>query len=79
MRGGFGDDSSALQVSQVGQLVKNPPANAGDTRRRFNPWVGKRPWGRKWKCTPIFLPGKFHRQRSLAVYSLWGSQRVGHN
>ena len=22
--------------------------------------------------TPVFLPGKFHGQRSLAVYSPWG-------
>ena len=29
-------------------------------RRRFNPWVRKIPWNRKWKPTPVFLPGKFH-------------------
>ena len=29
--------------------------------------------------TPGFLPGKFHRQRSLAGYSPRGSQRVQHN
>ena len=27
------------------------------------------PWSRKWQPTPVFLPGKFHRQRSLADYS----------
>jgi len=27
------------------------------------------PWSRKWKPTPVFLPGKFHGQRSLAGYS----------
>src|SRR5574337_262454 len=32
----------------------------------FNPWVGKIPWRRKWQPTPVFLPGKFHEQRSLA-------------
>ena len=54
-------------------MVKNPPANAGDTgRREFNPWVGKIRWSRKWQPAPIFLPGKFHRQRSLAGYSPWG-------
>ena len=26
---------------------------------------------RKWQPTPIFLPGKFHGQRSLAGYSPW--------
>ena len=25
-------------------------------------WVGKIPWRRKWQPTPIFLPGKSHRQ-----------------
>ena len=29
--------------------------------------------------TPVFLPGKFHGQRSLAGYSPWGSQKVGHD
>ena len=28
-------------------MVKNPPANAGDMRHRFDPWVGKIPWRRK--------------------------------
>ena len=27
---------------------------------------------KKWKPTPVFLPRKFHRQRSLAGYSPWG-------
>ena len=26
---------------------------------------------RKWQSTPVFLPGKFHGQRSLADYSPW--------
>ena len=29
------------------------------------------PWRREWLPTPVFLPGEFHRQRSLAGYSLW--------
>ena len=31
-----------------------------------------KPWRRKWQPTPVFLPGKFHGQRRLAGYSLWG-------
>ena len=27
---------------------------------------------RKWQPTPVFLPGKFHGQKSLAGYSPWG-------
>ena len=29
-------------------------------------------WRREWHPTPIFLPGEFHGQRSLAGYSPWG-------
>ena len=41
-------------------------------RLRFDPWVKKNPWRRKWQPTPVFLPGKSHGQRSLAGYSPWG-------
>ena len=44
---------------------------------KFNPWVRKTPWRRKWQPTPGFLSGKSHGQRSL-VQSM-GLQRVGHN
>ena len=43
-------------------MVKNPPANASTV---FHPWVRKIPWRRKCQPTPVFLPGKFHGQRSL--------------
>ena len=26
----------------------------------FDPWVGKIPWRRAWKSTPVFLPGESH-------------------
>ena len=26
---------------------------------------------REWQPTPVFLPGEFHRERRLAVYSPW--------
>ena len=41
-------------------------------RSGFDSWVGKIPWRRKWQPTPVFLPGKFHGQRSLVGYSQWG-------
>ena len=34
----------------------------------FNPWVGKFPWIRKWRPTPVFFPGKSHGQRKLEGY-----------
>ena len=45
-------------------------------RHGFNPWVGKIPLRRKWQPTPIFLPGEFHGQRSLAGYSSWGCKEL---
>ena len=55
-----------------GSVIKNPPANSGDigdagsipgSRISFG--------GRIGNPTPVFLPGKFHEQRSLAGYSPW--------
>ena len=43
----------------------------------FNLWVKKIPWSRKWCPTPVFLPGKFHGQRSLVGYSPWGHKELG--
>ena len=42
----------------------------------FHPWVGKFPWRRKWRSSPVFLPGESHGQRSQVGYSPWGC-RVG--
>ena len=60
-------------ASQVALVVKNPPANAGDVKRReFDPWVRKIPWKKKWQPIPVFLSGESFGQRSLAGYSPWG-------
>ena len=48
-------------------------------RLRFNPWVRKIPWRRKWQPTPVLLPGKSHGQRSLMGYSPWGCKRLRHD
>ena len=45
-------------------MVKNLSAHAGDTRDSVSIC-------RKWHSIPVFLPGKFHGQRSLAGYSPW--------
>ena len=38
-----------------------------ETQERWVPsLVRKTPWKRKWQSIPVFLPGKFHGQRSLA-------------
>ena len=38
--------------------------------------MGQIPWRRKWQPTPVFLPGEFHGQRSLAGYSPWGHKEL---
>ena len=45
-------------------------------RPRFEPWVGKISWRRKWPPTPVFLSREFHGQRSLAGYSPWGLKEL---
>ena len=37
-------------------------------RPRFDPWVGKILWRRKWQPTPVLLPGKSHAQRIVVGY-----------
>ena len=49
-----------------GAVVKNLPANAGDSRD------ASLIWRRKRQPPPLFLPGKFHGRRSLVDYSPWG-------
>ena len=49
-------------------VVKNLPANAGDMRPGFDPWVGKIPLEGKWQPIPVFMPGESHGQRSLVGY-----------
>ena len=44
-------------------------------RPRFDPWVRKIPWRRKWQPTPVLLPGKSHGQRSLVGYTPWGHKQ----
>ena len=45
-------------------------------RPRFNSWIGKIPWRRKWQPTPVLLPGKSHAWRSLVGYSPWGCKEL---
>ena len=54
-------------------VVKNPSANGGDMRPKFDPWVGKISWRRTWQSTPVFLPGEYHGQSNYvrAFSSSW--------
>ena len=61
-----------MNASQVAQVVKNLPANAGDIGDADSiPGSGRSP-GKAWQPTPAFLPGKSRGQRSQVGYSPWG-------
>ena len=40
-------------------------------KNRFKPWVGKIPWRRAWKISPVFLPGESMDRGA------WGLQSIG--
>ena len=51
-------------------MVKNPPANAGDTGDAGSIFgSGRVPGEGKWQPTPVFLPEKSHGERNLVGYS----------
>ena len=62
-----------------GSVIKNLPANAGDTGDVVSiPRLGISPGGKKWQPTTIFFPGKIPwREESGGLQSM-GSQRVRH-
>ena len=64
-----------IYASLVAQMVENLPAKI---EPGLNLWVRKIPWRKNCQPTPVFLPGEFHGQRSLAGYSPWDC-RVGHD
>ena len=71
-------DVFSIMIFPGGSDNKESACNSGDLGSI--PGSGRFSWRRKWQLTPVFLPGKFHGQRSLAgcIQSI-GSQRVGHD
>ena len=58
-------------------VVKKPSANVEDTRDVGSiPGSGRCTGIRKWQPTPVFLPGKSHKEKSLMGYSQWGLKKV---
>ena len=55
-----------MWASLVTQTVKRPSA-VQQTRVQSQSWED--PLEKEWQPTPVFLPGKFHGQKSLAGYS----------
>ena len=68
---------SLMSVFSGGSSGKEFACQCRNHRRcKFDPWVRKIPGRKKWQPTPVFLPGKSHRQRSLAGYSPWGRKEL---
>ena len=65
--------SLIVRASLMAQTVNT--CNAGDLGSIPGPGRNRR----EWQPTPVFLPGKFHGQRSLVGSSPRGLQRVGHD
>ena len=63
------ESCTVFWASLVAQMVKNLPAMQ-------ETWVGKIPWRSEQLPTPVFWPGEFHGQRSLAGYSPWGRKEL---
>ncbi|CAI9171432.1 unnamed protein product [Rangifer tarandus platyrhynchus] len=60
--------SSSVAGFPEGSAGEGPTCNAGDTEDvRFDPWVGKIPWRKKWQPAPVFLPGGSRGRKSLVA------------
>jgi len=55
-------------ASLVAEKVRNLPAIQETQVQSLGP---EDPLRREWKPSPVFLPGEFRGQRSLAGYSPW--------
>jgi len=77
---------STLQILTHLVLIMGFPSGSEPTcqsrrcrRCRYDLWVRKIPWRRKWQTPSVFLPGKSHGQRSLAGCRPPGCGRVRHD
>ena len=57
-------------------VTNNLPASVGDAGVSGSLLGSGIPWRKKWQPTPVFLPGKFHGQRSLTGCTVHGVERV---
>ena len=69
--------SSKGSVVKKKKQKKNPPANAGNQGSISG--LGRLDGAGNGQPSAVFLPWKFHGQRSLVSYSPWGHKRVRHN
>ena len=68
----WGAIAFSIRKTNSGRLLGLPRRLSGKEctcqcrRPRFNPWVRKISWRRKWQPIPVFFPGEFPGQRSQA-------------
>ena len=60
-------------------MVKNLPAMQETQETQVQSLGQEDPLEKEVATIPVFLPRKFHGQRSLGGYSPWGHKRVRHN
>ena len=72
----FGKPSSNSSNKHDGSVSKRICLQGRRHKRcRYDPWVGKIPWRRKWQPTLVFLP-----EESMDRGAWWATvQRVGHD
>ena len=58
--------------TEASQVATGKESACQCRKPRFNPWIGKIPWSRKWKSTPVLWPGKSYGQWSLVGYIAHG-------
>ena len=76
-------ESPGKRQDPKGQVLPSGKELACQCRRhkrcRFDPWVRKIPWRKKWQCIPVFLPGESPRTEEPSGLQSIRSQRIGHN
>ena len=67
-----------LSICFPGGPVLKKPTCRGRRHKgpRFNPWIRKIPWRRRWPPTLVFLPGKLRGQRTLVGDNPWGHREL---
>ena len=71
-RGAWQAEVHGVAMTWTRSVANDPGWGPRDSSTVFNPWVGKIPWRREQLPSPVFWPGEFHGQRSLASFSPWG-------
>ena len=61
-----------MGASLLAHMIKNRPA----IRETWVLFLGQEDPLEKRMTTPVFLPGEFHEQKSMAGYSSWGGKEL---